>query len=1468
VGIVTTYDAGSIKATAELDRDPFVAGLRAALEEGREFGRQKFTAKVDVDTANARRKLEELRLLMRRIADESIDINVNVDTGAARIRMAELRAEQARYRAEAAASRAEQSRWNAVLGESKVRLEQQRQETMRTRTALRDYERQVQSTARTTQRAAKDTKDAGREFSLIRVAIEQLGPALIPVAGGALAGAAALAGLGTAGILAFKGIQAEYQAGTALGLRYAAGVRSVKDELGALEHTAAGGVLTGFEAAQAKMLRQFPAFNAEVATSSRMLGDIGQHLVGGLVGGFSTFAPLIHTIEGDVDSLAARFEAWATGAGGAKFAQTLLTDYGHVRDFLGELGPALSHIFSAVAPLGTGMLDNLTALLGVIRSIPVPILRAAATAYLAWRTALLVTAPLTAAAKALEGLRAAQLATAASTTTLARSQAAAGGWGAATLYGRGGAPIAGQVGALGRTAGYLAAATRAVIPYAAAWAAATLGIGAATNATERWRHSVDSSKSTLANTLHLAHDWLTFNWGATGSDINDQRTANRNANDQAAAQGQIGRFGLGTKAPDLSNPFAGAKFGAPSEQFTPAGLRALDGTRDKMRSLRTEVSAGVAAMRGMVAAGAQNTVAFAALEARTAAAAASYHRLKDQVDFYANGLKTAQREQANYNRTATGTQNAYRAGNASRLQGLEAGSLAQAPTLTAGVGSLQSYAKAVEAARKSEESWTKVTDDNTVSIRGVKFETSAYNAALAQTHGDVAKAAGLLLGHRKALEDDNRAGAEAARMQDRLSGAIGAAERKYSLSDQQLNTYAAALGVTTDQLAKGTVGTTAFVAMVGRVKGVIDNADTATAGWVDALTQFEQGADTAAARGQLLAAAMVSFNGTAISYGVTMSQASKANQDFVDAFGAMGKHVFNAKKGLIDFRNAGAQPVLVALQKLQTDSAAAAAATYQNEVATKGRTRASRDAASVYWNDTHQALVAEHKQLGLTRGEAEKLANRYFHWPKDAKTRIEAMGVQGTNKLLNGIGEQLAILTKHPWISTLEADTRTPKAKIADLQARIDNIRQNRVPGIDADTSAGAGRRFRSSTTRLPILTVTPSCISSSVSNKGIHGRLARGLLGGRQHVPRLRRRRAREPLAADCQDTAGHRAGMGRAGDAGRGLHPVGERLAPAAGPRHRRGHRGGARRRGVLRRRRRARRVLRRHRAELGRRQQGRRRARLELRRRLELGEQEHAQRAAHPGPADRRGRARAQDVQGARQALERHPAVLRRGPAQAGAARPRPQGGPVRARQEGEGREHRSAEGAPGPGQARPGAAGDRRQGDRGPRRVQRRGRLRPDRQHARLRCHAVRAGLRVRHLGEPAEATRRRQAIPGDLVTARKMHLSGALVRQFSEAGPASMLNLEAIINAGQGYVTGINKDYASLASTAKATGVGEANALGLGKKLDDALAEQAKIAREQGHETRKTNRILHDLRGDLHTLTKDIKDARRADGGKR
>jgi hypothetical protein len=127
------------------------------------------------------------------------------------------------------------------------------------------------------------------------------------------------------------------------------------------------------------------------------------------------------------------------------------------------------------------------------------------------------------------------------------------------------------------------------------------------------------------------------------------------------------------------------------------------------------------------------------------------------------------------------------------------------------------------------------------------------------------------------------------------------------------------------------------------------------------------------------------------------------------------------------------------------------------------------------------------------------------------------------------------------------------------------------------------------------------------------------------------------------------------------------------------------------------------------------------------------------------------------------------------------------------------------------------------------------------------------------------TKRFQA---DLGKARKMHLDPRLIRQFAEQGPDSMQNLEAIIAAGQGYVNTINKDYSALATTAKATGVGEANALGLGKKLDDALAEQAKIAREQGHETRKTNRILHDLRGDLHTLTKDIKDARRADGGKR
>lgn len=1469
-----TYDAGSIRSTADLNRDPFIEGLRLCLQEGREFARQKFTATASVDTVRARRELAQLQLMMRRISEETVDIDVRVaGSTAARLELARLRAEQQRYKAEAAASKAEQSRWNAQLGESRVRLEEQRAATVRarqelntSRSAWRDYERQVAAANRTTARATQQVKEQRKEFSLMRNAIEQLGPPLVPLAGGVLAAGSAFAGLGIAGVLAVKGITAEYKAGTPLGLQYAGMLRTLQGELATVSHTAAGGVLTGFEAGVRKTLVTLPAFNREVATSSRNLGDIANHLVGGFTGGFVTFSGLIHTVEGDVDRLAARFEAWATGPAGAAFADHLATDYGHLRDFLGEFWPLLTRTLSALEPVGTTMLDDLTALSHVINAIPVPILQAAATAYIAYRTALLITTPLTLAARALDTLRASQIATAASTTTLAESQAAAAGWGSTTLY-RNGA----QLGASRGFAGGLATATRAVLPYAAAWAGATIAIGAAANATAKWRHEADTAKSTFANTVHLAHDWLTFNFGNTGRDINDQRIANRNASAIDDAQSGIDRLGL-NKPVGLPGFLTKPQ---QQPQFSGAGLaEVITRNAGAIAKARGEWTSGLAAMRALTAAGADQGAVFAALEARTQAAATAYHALRGQINDYRDGLKGQTDATRMANRQTSAVRDTYAVGQQALLAGVERTAYAQAPTLTAGAANLQKYSDVISSAIKNEQKWAETTDHNTVTIRGHHFALTAWTKALDQANGDTIKAAGLLLGHRKALNDDRVAADLAAAQQGRLTASIGAAERKYALNDQQLNLYASTLGITSKALATGQVSQQQFLAAIGRVKAVIDSADTATAGWVTALQAFTQGTDTAASRAQLLAAAMVSMNGTTLSYGVTMSAAAAANQQFVDAFDKADKSVVNAKRGLIDYRNAGAQPVLAALQGLQTAAAAAAAATYQDEVATKGKTRASKDAADVYWNDTHKALVQEHKQLGLTRGEAEKLAQRYFHWPKDAKTRLELMGTEGTNKLLNGIGEQLALLTGKPWISTLTADNRPAKGKISDLQAEINAIRQGKIPHLTVDNYEGR-RKIEELQQDIANLKAQALVHVQVVYDKphgnpkgttfstGAHGQMIRAYAGGgvENHWPTIAKTQpgtvriwaepetkgeAYIPLANDwrrprARDIASETVALlgGVAFFAAGGNNPPGG-FTHVTGPSTSTGSgssgSGGA-----------------------GGTTAGSAAAR-------------HTQSLLNQ--LKTLARQVAADVLGLKtfheldklssSALESYAAGLLKQTQRAHDLKAAPSALVKQVKDEST---QLRAE-------------------------LRVRERILADKQRVDAKVATARSNFNnevstVRQASmSPFDITQSGQGyafgikasldrqladaqrFQKDLAQARRMKLSPGLVRQFAEAGPASMQNLEAIIRSGQAYVTSIDKEYAQLSSVARATGVAEADQLGLGKALHTALENQAKVDTELRVEMKTVNHTLRQLRGDLHTLTGDIKDARRAAGGKR
>jgi phage-related protein len=72
-----SFDAGSITATLELDRNPFNVGLQQARRDASDFAAQRFTAQLAVTTDQA--KLDELRAKIAELTNK--DIRVNVNTG-------------------------------------------------------------------------------------------------------------------------------------------------------------------------------------------------------------------------------------------------------------------------------------------------------------------------------------------------------------------------------------------------------------------------------------------------------------------------------------------------------------------------------------------------------------------------------------------------------------------------------------------------------------------------------------------------------------------------------------------------------------------------------------------------------------------------------------------------------------------------------------------------------------------------------------------------------------------------------------------------------------------------------------------------------------------------------------------------------------------------------------------------------------------------------------------------------------------------------------------------------------------------------------------------------------------------------------------------------------------------------------------------------------------------------------------
>jgi len=324
---------------------------------------------------------------------------------------------------------------------------------------------------------------------------------------------------------------------------------------------------------------------------------------------------------------------------------------------------------------------------------------------------------------------------------------------------------------------------------------------------------------------------------------------------------------------------------------------------------------------------------------------------------------------------------------------------------------------------------------------------------------------------------------------------------KFNLSAQSIDSFAAVLGISKTAIKDGLVTNKQLADAVQTVSNAYNTATATGAGFLDSLQKFSTSAGTAADRAQLIGAYLKASQGDLLSYSSAVASAYQANYALTDSFkqqadqvkagtlalGATEKAAITLKTGLIDVTKQGAGPLIQQLQAMQDAALAAASATYQHEVATKGAGKAAADAADIFKNQTFNALVADAKQLGLTKTEAEKLATAYFDVPKDVKTKVAAIGTDPVVTVLNKIGELLAYMVGKPWnpkvsapgagkakddihgvndalhglhgkTVTVGADVSPADRALAALNERIINMRPVITATVHVGATSGAGK--------------------------------------------------------------------------------------------------------------------------------------------------------------------------------------------------------------------------------------------------------------------------------------------------------------------------------------------------------------------------------------------------------------------------
>lgn len=222
-----------------------------------------------------------------------------------------------------------------------------------------------------------DTNQRGfSRWQVIAAVVASLIPLLGPVAGYAVGVAGALGAMGVAGVLAIVGIKNAMEQGTAAGNQYAGGLQILKGDLNELSNTSAVAMLGSWNQAIGQINASMPFLNSSTRLFSQQLGLAGNLLLGGLLTGLRVAQPLLLTAGVYVQQLAAGFLSWTKNGGLQSFTQYAIAQLPRVAAALGQLAQLAIRFIQATSPIGTVVLDAVTAFSAGLSAIPLPVLTA------------------------------------------------------------------------------------------------------------------------------------------------------------------------------------------------------------------------------------------------------------------------------------------------------------------------------------------------------------------------------------------------------------------------------------------------------------------------------------------------------------------------------------------------------------------------------------------------------------------------------------------------------------------------------------------------------------------------------------------------------------------------------------------------------------------------------------------------------------------------------------------------------------------------------------------------------------------------------------------------------------------------------------------------------------------------------------------------------------------------------------